>query len=43
MASVDINVIPYEKVEEFEYLGLLLNAKNHWSREIGVRIAKAER
>ncbi|KAL4091440.1 hypothetical protein QTP88_026132 [Uroleucon formosanum] len=35
--------IAFEKVEEFQYLGALLRTKNDWSREIGARIAKAER
>lgn len=33
----------FEKVEEFQYLGVLLSTKKDWSREISVRIAKAER
>jgi hypothetical protein len=38
-----METIPYEKVEEFQYLGLLLSTKNDWSHEIGSRITKAER
>jgi len=32
----------FEKVEKFQYLGVLLSTKNDWLHEIGVRIAKAE-
>ncbi|KAL4090626.1 hypothetical protein QTP88_025425 [Uroleucon formosanum] len=35
--------LTFEKVDEFRYLGVMLSAKNDWSREIGVRIAKTER
>jgi hypothetical protein len=38
-----METIPYEKVEEFQYLGVLLSTKNDWSREIGSRITKSER
>jgi sorting nexin-29 len=38
-----MKTISYEKVEEFQYLGILLSTKNDWSREIGSRITKAER
>jgi hypothetical protein len=38
-----METIPYEKVEEFQYLGVLLSTKNDWSREIRSRITKAER
>lgn len=38
----DLNAIVFEKVEEFQYLGVLLNIENDWSREIGMRIPKAE-
>lgn len=42
--SLDIlEMLPYEKVEEFQYLGVLLSTKNGWSRQIGIRITKAER
>lgn len=37
-----METIPYEKVEEFQYLSVLLNTKNEWSREIGSRITKVE-
>lgn len=33
----------FEKVNEFQYLGVMLSVKNDWSREIGMRITKAER
>lgn len=39
----DLNAIAFEKVEEFQYLGVLLSTKNDWSRDIGARIAKEER
>jgi len=35
--------LTFEKVDEFRYLGAMMSAKNDWSKEIGVRIAKAER
>jgi len=35
--------IDFEKVEEFQYLGVLSSKKNDWSREISVRITKAKR
>jgi len=38
-----MKTIPYEKVEDFQYLGVLLSTKNDWSREIGSKITKAER
>jgi len=38
-----LDSIAFEKVEEFQYSGVLLSTKNDWSREISVRIAKAER
>jgi hypothetical protein len=38
-----LETLPYEKVEQFQYLGTLLNTKNDWSYEIGSRITKAER
>jgi hypothetical protein len=42
--SLDVlETLPYEKVEQFQYLGTLLNIKNDWSHEIGTRITKAER
>jgi len=39
----DTGFLTFEKVEEFRYLGAMLSAKNDWSKEIGVRITKAER
>lgn len=33
----------FVKVEKFQYLGILLSTKNDWSREISVKVAKAER
>ncbi|KAF0768006.1 MICOS complex subunit Mic60-like [Aphis craccivora] len=38
-----LETLPYEKVEEFQYLGTILSMKNDWSREIGSRITKSER
>jgi len=35
--------VVFEKVNEFQYLGGMLCVKNDWSREIGIRITKAER
>lgn len=35
--------IVFEKVNEFQYLGAMLSVKNDWLREIGIKIAKAER
>jgi hypothetical protein len=35
--------IAFEKVKEFQYLGVLLSTKNDWSLEIRVRIANAEK
>jgi hypothetical protein len=35
--------VVFDKVNEFQYLGSMLSVKNYWSREIGIRIAKAER
>lgn len=37
----DLESIAFEK--KLEYLRVLLNTKNDWSREINVNIAKAER
>ncbi|CAI6360223.1 unnamed protein product [Macrosiphum euphorbiae] len=34
--------VVFEKVNEFQYLGAMLSVKNDWSREIGIRITKAE-
>ncbi|KAL4149146.1 hypothetical protein QTP88_003152 [Uroleucon formosanum] len=34
--------LTFEKVDEFRYLGAMLSAKNDLSKEIGVKIAKAE-
>jgi hypothetical protein len=34
--------ITFEKVEKFKYLGVTLNIKNDWSKEINIRINKAE-
>jgi len=38
-----LDSIAFEKIEEFQYLGVLLRTKNDWSREVSVRIAKTER
>jgi len=35
--------VVFEKVNEFQYLGVMLSVKNDWSREIGIRITKAEK
>jgi len=35
--------VTFERVNEFQYLGVMLSVKNDWSKEIGVRIAKAEK
>lgn len=35
--------IMFERVNEFQYLGVILSTKNDRLREIGVRIAKTER
>jgi len=43
MVSSAIEILSYEKVEVFQYLGVLLSTKNEWSREIGARITKAEK
>ena len=39
----DDEAVSYEKVNEFQYLGAMLSVRNDWSREIGIRITKAER
>lgn len=33
----------FEKVEELKYLGAKLSIKNDWSKEINIRINKAEK
>ncbi|KAL4090324.1 hypothetical protein QTP88_025183 [Uroleucon formosanum] len=35
--------LSFEKVEEFKYLGATLSIKNDWSKEINIRINKAEK
>jgi hypothetical protein len=39
----DDGTVVFEKVNDFQYLGAMLSIKNYWSREIGIRISKAER
>jgi len=39
----DNEAVAFEKVNEFQYLGVMLSVKNDWSREIGIRITKADR
>lgn len=39
----DDEAVVFEKVNEFQYLRVMLSIKNDWSREIGIRITKAER
>jgi hypothetical protein len=41
--SDDDEAIGFEKVNKFQYLGAILNIKNDWSKEIGIRITKVER
>jgi hypothetical protein len=42
--SLDVlELLPYEKVEQFQYLGILLNTKNDRTHEIGAKITKAEK
>jgi hypothetical protein len=42
--SLDVlEMLPYEKFEQFQYLGTLLNTQNDWSYEIETRITKAEK
>lgn len=33
----------YEKIDRFQYIGVILSAKNDCSRETGLRTAKTER
>jgi len=35
--------LTFEKVEAFKYLGATLSIKNDWSKEINIRINKAEK
>jgi HSP90 family molecular chaperone len=39
----ELKTLPYEKIEQFQYLSTLHNTKNDWTNEIGTRITKAER
>ena len=50
MKLIDSDVDPqqkegltFEKVKEFKYLGATLSIKNDWSKEINIRIIKAEK
>jgi hypothetical protein len=38
-----IDKLAYKKVEEFQYLGILMSTKNDSLREFDVKIAKAEK
>jgi len=39
----DSEGLAYEKVDDFKYLGATLNTENDWSKEIDIRLNKAEK
>lgn len=41
--DMNMEVLMFEKVNEFWYLEVVPSIKNDWWREIGLRIRKAER
>lgn len=38
----DVDKIIFGRVNEYQYLGAVLNVKNDWSREVSVRSTKTE-